>query len=448
MKGKLWSVLAIGMLALVFVAPAHAVYHWDINHVGVDPLMAASRNDPIRDQRMLLAKLQVHRADIIDRIHRAQPNWNAMEVYGSMMQAAARGQITFTELPPGTHLPWMAFGVGSGGVQFDTVWDGPGNLPGFGIWFPYQGQEVRMFAPIWCGNLSLITTVNMPPQVMAPPPMQAPPPAYEAPPPPPMVYAPPQQQPYTPTSFGMFYGAPCGGMTSYKIQANQTYVSNVDARSVTQTDASYRAWNNGNSPVSTYAPSTNTSIAKNNGNTWAPTSTYAPTSVNQQSWSNRQNWTNTSTATYQQSQRHGYNPPTQPTTPYCPPGQPAGRAGNSGYGYTQATLAGPASGSALPGTGTQATLTGSSPGSALPGSNGSGNPAIGSALPGNNGSGNPAYSSALPSNGVRTALAGPVSGSALPGNGSGGNPALGSALPGSNNSGGNPALGSALPGRR
>jgi hypothetical protein len=414
------------MLAVIFVTPAYATYHWTLDRVGVDPLMAASRTDPIRDQRMLLAKMQVHRADIVDRIHRAQPNWNAMEAYNAMMMAASRGQITFTELPPGTHIPWMAFGIGSGGVQFDTIWDGPNPLPGFGIFFSYQGREVRVFVPIWCGNLSLITTVSIPPQVMTPPPMQAPPPAYEAPPPPPLAVYPPQQQyqyqqPYTPVSFGVFSGAPCGGMTNYKIQANSTYISNYHEQIYAPTDASYRAWGNGNTT--------------NSGNS----STYAP--YNQQSWktSNQQSWTNTSTTT---TQRRGYNPSTQPTTPYCPPGQPAGRNG-SGYNYAQPVLTG----------------------SALPSNNGGGNPVLGSTLPGNNGGGNPNLGSALPGTGTRAALTGSSLGSALPGNNGSGNPALGSALPGSgtratlpgsslgsalpgNNGSGNPVLGSALPGRR
>jgi len=379
MKTKLWLFLAIGMLAIIFATPAWAEFRWGDHNIGTNPLMPM----PIESPQLLAQGIKMRQAQIGAGLSGRVPGDPFLGAV-HLTRFAETGRIRQISLPPGTKFPFM---ISAGGVNVDVVWIGPSNLEGWAV-----GDFVVARR---CGNLVPFIIPQPVPQLVQPPPPPPEQPIAYYPPPQPQPY---YQQPVAPVapmvSFG--WGMPCGGSSTTKIQANQTYISNIDARSVTQTDASYRAWNNNNPQTNTYAP------------------------YNQQSW-NYQPTTTTTTTT----QQRGYNPPTQPTTPYCPPGQPAGRGGG-GYNYTQPVLTGsalpgnngsgnPNLGSALPGTGTRAALTGSSLGSALPGNNGSGNPALGSALPGS---------------GTRATLPGSSLGSALPGNNGSGNPVLGSALPG------------------
>jgi hypothetical protein len=300
MKGKLWLSLIMVALALVFAAPAYA-FNWQ--HVGRAPLMTQGINDELQ----LQGAMEQYSAEVSQAMALGGVPGDPYMVAVQFKRAVREGRIQRGTFTRGQ---WMVYKPGGRiTVVRDVVWSGQGPLEGFYVSVPLRGQELIFFVPRGCGNLALVEVRQAP----IPPPQQVyQTPPQEMPPPPPVYY--PQPQPYyqpTITPIATVSGGWCGGGGNYKINAPTTYISNVDARSVTQTDASYRAWNNGNTA--------------NSGNTRIQSNT--------QSWSNQQSWTGGTTTVQRQ---RGYTP-TQPTTPpYCPPGQPAGRAGN----YSQAALAG------------------------------------------------------------------------------------------------------------
>jgi hypothetical protein len=270
---KLLAILMISSLAIIFPGRAGATFHWDLNHVGRNPLLAATRENPIKSERELLAKVRVHQWQIKEVF--AMAGWNPEEAYANFFDAIAGGHLAYSDLPPGTRLIWMSFGIPTVHLCRDAVWQGPGDLPCFAVWFPYKGQEIHALVPIWCGNISLSEICPLPlprktrvieekteiiavqpcPPVPAPCPPPAPPPcpAPAAPPPPcepppcPPQAAYPIEPPYYPPApiaipempfipYSSFCRQRPIAMPSRRtnIQMNKTFINNTDARQAIQ----------------------------------------------------------------------------------------------------------------------------------------------------------------------------------------------------------------------